>query len=309
MMRRGSGSGRVVTISFFLALILSAAFSAAARAELRVEKDIVYATVGNIELKGDMYIPDGPGPFPGLLEIHGGGFFAGDKNWGPLIPFTKFFAEKGFAVFSVNYRLLKEGGMFPNNVKDVKCALAWMKANAPKYNIDATRIGALGESAGGYLAAMIAFTQNMKEFQPDCEEFRDADTSVVAAALYYTPSDFTTFKGGISRLLKIELQTEGHLKSIKDINKFMVDNSPITYVKNAPPLYITFSDPDNTVPQQQDYEMMDALKKEGKYFEFYIATGEGMDHGFAIDKFDSPQAAAANGGAAAFLDKFVKNKK
>ncbi|HOY63378.1 MAG TPA: alpha/beta hydrolase [bacterium] len=271
-------------------------------------RDIVFAEVDGLKLAGDIYVPEGEGPFPGILSIHGGGFVGGSKNWSSLPPFMRFYASLGYVVFNVDYRLLGEGGIFPNNIKDVKCALTWMRAHAADYNIDPARIAALGESAGAYLAAMVALTANMPEFQPYIPEYADADTSVVAAVLYYAPLNFVNFENPFSRLLEAEMQRLAKIKSKKELMVFKRKYSPINYVKNAPPLFISYSDPDRTVPPDQSREMAAALKAAGKIVDVLEVTGEGMDHGFVIMSPDSEQAAEARSRSAAFLEKYLAKK-
>jgi acetyl esterase/lipase len=294
------------------ALVLTAfaaLFSASASAvtyNVVEQKDIVFAEIDGLKLAGDIYAPEGEGPFPGILSIHGGGFVGGSKNWSSLPPFMRYYASLGYVVFNVDYRLLVEGGIFPNNIKDVKCALAWMRANAADYNIDPSRIAALGESAGAYLAAMVALTANMPEFQPYLPEYADADTSVVAAVLYYAPLNFVNFENPFSRLLEAEMQRLAKIKSKKELTAYKRKYSPISYVNNAPPLFISYSDPDRTVPPDQSREMVSALKAAGKIADVLEVAGEGMDHGFVIMSPDSEQAAEARARSAAFLEKYLK---
>ena len=98
-------------------------------------------------------------------------------------------AEDGYVVFNVDYRLIQDGGYYPKCIKDVKCAVRWLRANAEKLNVDPARIGALGGSAGGYLAAFLAATSNMDEFQPDCDYGGDPSTRVHAAAIFFGLTD------------------------------------------------------------------------------------------------------------------------
>ena len=275
--------------------------------EPKVEKDILFDVQNGIELRGDMYVPDGKGPFPGILFIHGGGFVGGTKNWTSLVPLIRYFVDRGYAVFSSDYRLLKDNGIFPNNIKDSKCALAWLKTNAAKYNVDAGRIGVMGESAGAYLAGMLATTAVNPDMNSDCPIAKGVDMSVQAGVLFYPPTDFVSFEGGFSQVLRIELMRMASLKNKKQVLEFEKKYSPLTYVNSAVPLFISNSDPDRTVPPQQSHIMVEKLKKAGKTVEYLEVTGEGMDHGFVLSQPDCSQSVEAKEKAAAFLDKYVKN--
>ena len=95
--------------------------------------------------KLDLYIPKrAKKPTPLVVWIHGGGWQAGDKKFGPF----KSLLDKKYAVASINYRLSQEA-KFPAQIQDCKSAVVWLKKNAALYNIDPERVGAWGASAGG----------------------------------------------------------------------------------------------------------------------------------------------------------------
>lgn len=85
--------------------------------------------------------------------VAGGGWRGGSrsfyKHWGP------FLARNGYALFAIEYRLRKPG-MYPAAIYDVKAAIQFVRAKAAAFDVDPTRIGLIGDSAGGYLAAMLA---------------------------------------------------------------------------------------------------------------------------------------------------------
>ena len=110
---------------------------------------VPFASPDGKQLLLDLHIPDGPGPFPTAILVHGGGFDAGhrDTNVHPLFDVL---ANAGFAWFSIDYRLAPEAH-FPQAVDDVNAAILWVKANSSKYHVDTSKIALIGESAGGYL--------------------------------------------------------------------------------------------------------------------------------------------------------------
>jgi acetyl esterase/lipase len=103
-------------------------------------------------LKGDLYLPQKSGRHPALIAVHGGGWQIGDKNayqyWGPYL------AQRGYAVFAINYRLMQGGRkMYPEAVHDVRAAVQFLRERDA---IDPGRIGLMGDSAGAHLAALAA---------------------------------------------------------------------------------------------------------------------------------------------------------
>ena len=91
---------------------------------------------------------------PAILAIHGGAWRSGDKAWGRQ--FAKELCPHGYAVFAINYRLSTASATWPAQIEDVQKALRYIRAHAQQFGIDPTRIAALGVSAGGHLATMVA---------------------------------------------------------------------------------------------------------------------------------------------------------
>lgn len=291
-------------IAITAALIVSVTASAAPKEK----KDILFGRAGDYELLGDMYFPKGEGPFPGILFIHGGGFMAGDKAWKGQPEFLRMLAENGYLVFSINYRLAKDGVFFPESILDTKCGLAWFKSNGEEYGLDKSRVAVLGISAGAYFTEMIAFTQNDEEYQPVCEGLSDRDTSINAAVFYYGPTNFLTIKSTIGQALQMEMTRVAKLKSRAQLKEYMVKYSPINYVKeNLPPIFIGFTTNDHLVSANQQWELMKALDGVGATYEFYEAKDEGLDHGYVL--MDLPDAKKTHKLTLAFLGKYLNDEK
>ena len=130
-------------------------------------EDVPYATVKldngqDYTLKLDIYQSAGQSkPGPCIIYIFGGGFMWGEYKQvtqkavycRDLVRLTK----EGYTVVCPDYRLVSQS-IFPACINDVKGVVRFLKANGEKYNIDPERIGALGNSAGGCLAAMLALS-------------------------------------------------------------------------------------------------------------------------------------------------------
>ncbi|MFP2906209.1 alpha/beta hydrolase [Pyxidicoccus sp. 3LFB2] len=138
-----------------------------------VYANLTYAVRGGRALQGDLWIPHGPRTVkPGILVgIHGGGWKECNRRRDAVHDFIRRVArESGAAFFNIEYRLSQEGGMFPENLRDVKCALQFVTAKARRYAlpVDPDRLGVLGESAGAHLSAMLALTQHRDDLDPGC---------------------------------------------------------------------------------------------------------------------------------------------
>ena len=172
-------------VALLAALVLTAGEALAAG--ITITKDVLYATHDGVALLGDLYQPAGSGSHPAMLLIHGGAWKVGSKaaynaSWGPSL------AERGYVVFSVDYRLSKPGeSNWPKALLDCKAALQHLRGNAAELGIDPERIGAGGDSAGGELSAMLALTQDWPAFAKryPADAYADQSTKLKAVVPAY----------------------------------------------------------------------------------------------------------------------------
>lgn len=154
--------------------------------------DVVYDARFGGSTAMDLYLPDdGESARPAVMFIHGGSWRAGDKdharNLGARL------ARSGYAVASINYRLLPEG-VFPNNLADCACALAYLRGHAEEYGIDPGRIAVMGYSAGAHLASLVGLASEHPELRADCEAAGGEAIAPPAAVISASgPQDMRTF--------------------------------------------------------------------------------------------------------------------
>ena len=124
------------------------------RRKYRFEKKgaIVFRKLPDCEVKCDVYQPQSDVPLPAIVMIHGGAWRQGSKL--AMMRHARRVARVGYVVVSINYRLAPKYP-WPAQIDDCQYAVRWLKKNAEAYNIDATRIGVFGYSAGGHLAALL----------------------------------------------------------------------------------------------------------------------------------------------------------
>lgn len=102
----------------------------------------------------DVYTPTGASGEASVLLIHGGGWTAGDSRSDSAI--AGYFAQNGFAVYSLNYTLATEGHpSWPQVLADIEAASGWVSVHAADYGADGSRQAAVGDSAGAHLAALL----------------------------------------------------------------------------------------------------------------------------------------------------------
>ncbi|HEX4139538.1 MAG TPA: alpha/beta hydrolase, partial [Candidatus Methylacidiphilales bacterium] len=105
----------------------------------------------------DLYVPAGDGPFPLIVFIHGGAWKGGDKARRGL-DVAQAFVPLGFAVALVDYRFVFDAA-FPGMFQDGIDAVAFLRARAADYHLDAGRIGIMGESAGCHIASVVGLAE------------------------------------------------------------------------------------------------------------------------------------------------------
>ncbi len=235
-------------------------------ANMTVQRDIEYGVVGGYSLKLDAYLPEGDGPFPAVINIHGGGWRGGDK--GGFRRKAASYAQSGVASFSINYRL-SGVATYPAAVDDCRRAVRWIRAHAAEFNIDTDRMGVEGGSAGGHLSLMMAL------MEPDELDSAGPPISNWFRCVYAKngPTDFTQAEMGSEPALKTFMGGQ-----YADMPEAYREASPLTYVSaDAPPVLMIHGTEDHTVPYAQSVLLKQALDEVGIHAE--LITLEGAGHG------------------------------
>jgi acetyl esterase/lipase len=135
------------------------------------------------DLAVDIDVPQGAGPHPFVLVVHGGAWRSGDK--GDMRHVSRALARAGHVVVDVRYRLAP-AHRFPASVADVKCLLGRVRERAAELGIDPRRGALLGRSAGGQVALVAAYSAGDARLVPACA-VEDAPVSAVVSI--YGPTD------------------------------------------------------------------------------------------------------------------------
>ncbi|RYE84163.1 MAG: alpha/beta hydrolase, partial [Myxococcales bacterium] len=128
-----------------------------------VFRDVRYAAgEGDAHLL-DIHVPAGPGPFPVVLYLHGGGFriLSKDTHW----MMVEHLRRAGYLVYNANYRLAP-GHRFPAAAQDAAAALRFVAATAGRYGGDIDRLVLAGESAGANLVTGLAVACSWRRPEP-----------------------------------------------------------------------------------------------------------------------------------------------
>jgi acetyl esterase/lipase len=113
--------------------------------------DVEYQRQDDQPLLARLYQPIGPGPFPAVLEVHGGAWTGGDRFNNVAI--AEALAADGIVVLSIDFRMPPQA-RYPDTIADVNLGIRWLKANAAKFNSRADLVGGLGTSSGGHMVLL-----------------------------------------------------------------------------------------------------------------------------------------------------------
>jgi len=248
--------------------------------EVSVARDVPYGSATDVELVLDVFTARDAVAAPVVMLIHGGGWTVGDKEM--FEPESRALARAGFVVFDINYTLDPAGGpAYPRQVNDVHTALAWVQEHAAEYGGDSTRIGVLGGSAGGYLAAMLGTQANTASASP-----------VSAVASLSGPMDITALVAGLRAATvnpdgtcapvscdvlangRAMLETLLGCDPLECPPELLAEASPTTYVSEySPPFFLANSTEEN-VPTEQATAMADLLRAMGVPTQLELVAGD-----------------------------------
>jgi len=269
-------SVRRAVVTLIAGVLLPTPATVPAADPVRIEKDVAYLGPDRQE-KGDLYLPAGVAKgqrCPAVVIIHGGGWSGGDKGAAREINIGTTLAANGYVGFSINYVLAtKDRPVWPQNVYDCKTAVRWLRKNADRLGIDPDHIGAIGGSAGGHLAAMIALTGPESGLDPP-RPYGEYSCRVQAAVDLYGPADLIAWlpnSPGLS-MLPASRAAKPELYRLA---------SPGTHAdKTDPPILILQGTADKTVPVEQSQLLAAALVKAGVRHELIVI--EGAPHSFHL---------------------------
>ena len=237
----------------------------------------------------DLYIPEGTGPFPVVVNIHPGGFFTGDKDMVPGTP-GKAMLEAGYAIASINYRLSGEA-TFPAAVQDAKAAVRFLRANAAEYKLNPDKIAAFGQSAGGNLASMLGTAGDVAEFDDPSLGNAGVSSRVQAVINWFGPNDFAVMdEQAKAQGCSASDQTHSAADSpeskylgapVPTVPDLVNQANPITYItEDDPPFLVQKGDQDCTIAIENTKMLADALAAAGLDVRYDLLQGVGHGDGF-----------------------------
>ena len=225
----------------------------------------------------DLYLPDGEGPHPVVLLIHGGGWVGGSRSSWREVSVSSDLARAGFAVASIDYRLAPEH-RWPAQNDDIRAALRFLADRAEADRLDLSRLAFFGGSAGGHLALMNAYRN-----EPGLPVPR-------AVAAFYAITDLRTRRetdeNGVSTGEIKEGSAPRLLGCAREENPdAWREVSPVHHVRpGVPPTFLAHGLKDTTVNWEQSAELARALEEAGVPHELHLVANAG--HTFDLRTYE-----------------------
>ena len=261
---------------------------------MQQQSGVTFATHDGVALLGDLYLPEGAGPHPAVIAVHGGGWQqgtrAGYRHWGPYL------ATRGIALFAVDYRLAKPNQKsFPEAVHDIRAAVQYLRGSAATLKLDPKRIALMGDSAGAHLAALVALAGDAPLFAGAYreDEFAKESTRVKAVIGLYGVYDMAAqWQHDLVARPRDQI-TEKFLGAAPiDNRRIYFDASPISYAtrdNNQTAFLIAYGTEDDVVDvATQSAVFLTALKQAGIFARTSII--EGAPHFWGGDPIEEPES-------------------
>jgi acetyl esterase len=175
--------------------------------------DVEYRRDGETDWLARIYQPQGPGPFPALMDVHGGAWTTSDRT--SNAPMAYALAQSGLAVVALDFRLAPRHP-YPASVQDTNYGTRWFKAHAREYNADPRHLGGLGGSSGGHVLMLSAMRPRDARYAAlPLPDGQDVDASLAYAIACWPILDpfhryFFAQETGRDELMK---RTEGYFRT------------------------------------------------------------------------------------------------
>jgi acetyl esterase/lipase len=238
------------------------------------EKDVEFAAADGLDLKLDIYRPDGPPNGLAILFLHGGGWRGGAKEM--MRPVARAMAEHGFVGLPAQYRVTTQAP-WPAQIDDVRTAIGWIRQQSDQLGIDPDRIVLWGSSAGAHLALLAAGTPHEPSFDSSSPAPPAGDVANPVGAVVAVHAPTNLYIGGAREHggtpATVLLGEDGTPEAARAA-------SPLTYVSpRFPPTLLLHGTDDRVVHHSASQQMQDAMRAVHAPADLHLYHGH--THGFA----------------------------
>jgi acetyl esterase len=263
------------------------------------ERDVEYQRLDGRPWHLRIYQPQGPGPFPTIIDVHGGAWHNGDRTSNAGI--DRAFAASGILVAAVEFRQPPEAG-YPASICDINLATRWLKAHAKELNGSAA-VGAFGNSSGGHQVVLsgirprhAAYTALPLPSHPDID-----------ASLAYVLAGWPVICPLYRFRYANEINNQAHIQAHFDYwgtEAAMAEGSPQTIVDSderieLPPILYMLKANDKNHPLPMQERFIASYRKRGGAIE--VQSFEGLPEHGMVPSPDNPETMRAMETMIAFI--------
>lgn len=262
--------------------------------------EVTYRKDSKNKWSGRIYLPGKKGPFPGLIDVHGGAWSSGGYTDNEKI--DRFLAGRGMAVFAIECRKAPDYN-YPAQIMDLNLATRWLKANAKDFNILPDGIGGLGTSSGGHTLSLSAMLPDDERYNKlELKEAKGLDARLAYQIMAWPVIDpYERFL--FAKVNKLDFLRDASLSYFLD-ERAMKEGNPMLALERGgifdlPPTLIIQGTADKNVPVATVDRFARAYKKQGGSIN--IQWFKDMPHGFVCQAF--PESDLALSAIADFIKK------
>jgi acetyl esterase len=271
------------------------------RPDVRIE-DVEYQRQGGRALLARIYRPAGAGPYPAVVQVHGGAWVNKDRADNDFI--ARAFAESGILVASLDFRMPPEAP-YPASLADINLGIRWLKARARLYGSRPDWVGSFGTSSGGHQVLLAA----IRPADPRYATLPLAEAPQIDARVAFVISGW----GVLDPLLRYHLAKQaGNAELVENHHAFwgdeaaMSEGSPPAILDRGekvalPPALAFGGDKDEWVPLETMQRLVNGWRHAGGEIELQLYPG--ANHGFMTGKPNAPYAGPAIERMKAFIRK------
>lgn len=263
------------------------------------ERDVEYQRLNGKPWHLRIYQPQGPGPFPTIIDVHGGAWHNGDRTSNAGV--DRALAATGILVAAVDFRQPPEAG-YPASICDINLAIRWLKAHAAEFN-SITKVGAFGNSSGGHQVVLSA----LRPRHPAYLALSLPDHPEVDAGLAYVIAGWPVICPLYRFRFAKDFNREEHIKAHIEYwgtEAAMAEGSPQTIVDKdeqveLPPLLMLLKANDKNHPLEMQERFIASYRKRGGAIE--VHTFEGLPEHRMVPSPDKPETMRALDTITAFI--------
>ena len=237
------------------------------------ERDVEYQNLAGKPWLVRIYQPKGTGPFPSIVDVHGGAWHNGDRTNNAGI--DRALAARGILVAAVDFRQPPEAG-YPASICDLNLATRWLKAHAAEFN-GTTAVGAFGNSSGGHQVVL----SGLRPRHPRYSALLLPNHSEINASLSYVIAGWPVIDPLYRFRYAKEINNQEHVKAHIEYwrtEEAMAEGSPQTILEKdeqvePPPILMLLKANDRNHPLEMQERFIAAYRKRGGSIEVHTFEG------------------------------------